>query len=85
VSAVEVEAAAMDVPEVELAAVLLPSGDDGARLLVTGAITEAELAGELAARLEEYKVPPYLSVVESFPLSVNGKVDKRQLAEVVPT
>jgi len=85
VSAVEVEAAAMDVPEVELAAVLPPSGDDGARLLVTGAITEAELAGELAARLEEYKVPPHLSVVESFPLSVNGKVDKRRLAEVMPT
>jgi acyl-CoA synthetase (AMP-forming)/AMP-acid ligase II len=85
VSAVEVEAAAMDIPEVELAAVLPPSGDDGARLLVTGAITAAQLAGELTARLEEYKVPPHLSVVETFPLSVNGKVDKRRLAEAVPS
>jgi amino acid adenylation domain-containing protein len=84
VSAVEVEAAAMDVPQVELAAVLPPSGDEPARLLVTGAITEAELARELAARLEDHKVPPQISVVESFPLSVNGKVDKRRLAEVVP-
>jgi amino acid adenylation domain-containing protein len=84
VSAIEVEAAAMDVPQVELAAVLPPSGDEGARLLVTGAITEAELARELAARLEDHKVPPQISVVESFPLSVNGKVDKRRLAEVVP-
>jgi amino acid adenylation domain-containing protein len=84
VSAIEVEAAAMDVPQVELAAVLPPSGDDPTRLLVIGRITEAELAGELAARLEDYKVPPQISVVESFPLSVNGKVDKRRLAEVVP-
>ena len=28
--------------------------------------------------------PEDFSVVESFPLSVNGKVDKRRLAEVVP-
>lgn len=84
VSAIEVEAAATDVPRVELAAVLPPSGDDPARLLVTGPITEAELARELAARLEDHKVPPQISVVESFPLSVNGKVDKRRLAEVVP-
>ena len=75
----------MDIPEVELAAVLPPSGDDGARLLVTGAITAAQLATELTARLEEYKVPPHLSVVETFPLSVNGKVDKRRLAEAVPS
>ena len=54
------------------------------RLLVTGRITEPELARELAARLEDHKVPPQISVVESFPLSVNGKVDKRRLAEVVP-
>jgi acyl-CoA synthetase (AMP-forming)/AMP-acid ligase II len=84
VSAVEIEATAADVPEVELAAVLPPSGDDPARLLVTGRVTEAALARELAARLEDYKVPPQISVVESFPLSVNGKVDKRRLAEVVP-
>jgi len=84
VSAIEVEAAAMDVPQVELAAVLPPSGDEGARLLVTGQVTEAELARELAARLEDHKVPPQISVVESFPLSVNGKVDKRRLAEGVP-
>jgi amino acid adenylation domain-containing protein len=81
VSAVEVEAAAMDIPEVELAAVLPPSGEEGARLLVTGAITTAQLARELATRLEEYTVPPNLSVVDTFPLSVNGKVDKRRLAE----
>jgi acyl-CoA synthetase (AMP-forming)/AMP-acid ligase II len=84
VSAIEVEAAAMDVPQVELAAVLPPTGEEGAHLLVTGAVTEAELARELAARLEDHKVPPQISVVESFPLSVNGKVDKRRLAEVVP-
>lgn len=82
VSAVEVEAAAMDIPEVELAAVLPPDGDEGARLLVTGAIGRTELATELAARLEEYKVPPHLAVVDTFPLSVNGKVDKRRLGQM---
>jgi acyl-coenzyme A synthetase/AMP-(fatty) acid ligase len=53
VSAIEVEAAALDIPRVELAAVLPPNGDGGARLLVTGEITRTELARELAARLEE--------------------------------
>jgi acyl-CoA synthetase (AMP-forming)/AMP-acid ligase II len=79
VSALEVEAAAMDIPQVELAAVLPPTGDEGARLLVIGAITRTYLVKELANRLEEYKLPTQLSVVDTLPLSVNGKVDKRRL------
>ncbi|GAB3887355.1 class I adenylate-forming enzyme family protein [Kibdelosporangium lantanae] len=80
VSTVEVEAAALGIPRVEMAAAL--PGRDGrdARLAVCGAITVPELTAALRTRLEPHKVPPECRVVERLPLGVNGKVDKRALA-----
>ncbi|MET0135815.1 MAG: AMP-binding protein [Kibdelosporangium sp.] len=83
VSTIEVEAAAMDVPGVELAAVLPPDDGNGARLSVTGDVTERQLTQELAKRLEEHKVPADCQVLPGIPLSVNGKIDKRALAELL--
>lgn len=80
VSTIEVEAAAMDVPGVHLAAVLPPNGSRGARLFVTGAITRERLVTELAARLDRSKLPAEFHVVESIPLTFAGKIDKRTLA-----
>ena len=81
VSSVEVEAAAADVPNVELAAVLPPQDGRGARLYVTGSVSLAELTTGLAARLEPVKIPDEVLVVDSIPLTVNGKIDKRSLGE----
>jgi len=82
VSSLEVEAAALDVPGVELAA-LLPPGEECqvARLAVTGDVPERDLADELGARLEEHKLPGRYHVLDDLPLSVNGKIDKKALVE----
>jgi amino acid adenylation domain-containing protein len=80
VSSIEVEAAAMDVPGVELAAVLPPKDGHGARLAVRGDITVDRLTKELLTRLEEQKLPAECRVVEAIPLSVNSKIDRRALA-----
>jgi acyl-CoA synthetase (AMP-forming)/AMP-acid ligase II len=79
VSAVEVEAAALDVPGVDQAAVLLPDETHPARLVVTGAVTTGTLAEELAARLERGKLPGGYVVTGRLPRNVNGKTDKSAL------
>lgn len=81
VSATEIEAAAMDIPGVEIAAALPPSDQHGSRLLVTGDLTERHLVSELRVRLEPEKLPEECRVIPVMPLSVNGKIDKRALAE----
>jgi amino acid adenylation domain-containing protein len=83
VSAVEVEAAAGDIPAVHLAAVLPPSDGRGASLVVSGDVTPAEVLRQLAGRLEEHKLPARCLVVDDLPLGPNGKVDRRALAGLV--
>jgi amino acid adenylation domain-containing protein len=79
VSATEIEAAAMDIPGVELAAALPPNHLHGSRLIVMGALAERQLVKELRARLEPEKFPAECRVVSAMPLSVNKKIDKRTL------
>lgn len=79
VSAVEVEAAAMSIPGVELAAVLTPDNDHGARLAVTGAATRRQLVTQLLARLGHQKIPGDCQVVDEMPVTANRKIDKRAL------
>ena len=79
VSATEVEAAALDIPGVELAAALPPDHSHGSRLIVMGDLTERQLIKELRTRLEPEKLPEHCRVVAAMPLSVNSKVDKRAL------
>lgn len=79
-SAVEVEAAAMDIPGVQLAALLLPTAERGALLAVSGDVTLEEVLEGLALRLEEVRLPRACHVLESLPLQPSGKVDKRALA-----
>ncbi|MEH0935379.1 class I adenylate-forming enzyme family protein [Micromonospora psammae] len=80
VSTTEIEGAAMDIPGVELAAALPPDDRHGARLAVCGDITPDRLVKELLDRLEEQKIPAECRVVETLPLSVNGKIDRRVLS-----
>lgn len=83
VSSLEVEAAALDVPGVELAAVLPPREHDAARLAVTGEVSVETLLRELGNRLEDHKLPGECHVVPAIPLGVNGKVDKSGLAALL--
>ncbi len=71
------------------AAVIVASDDgvDGKRLMayVLGAdnteVTSASLKAHLRERLPEYMMPSVFVPVEQFPLTPNGKIDRRALAE----
>ncbi|WP_424187549.1 class I adenylate-forming enzyme family protein [Actinokineospora sp. G85] len=78
-SATEIETAAADVPGVTAAALLPPDGDRDMVLVVTGATAAEVVLAGVADRLEQAKVPPVCVVRDSFPLTPNGKFDKKSL------
>ncbi|MEU8001122.1 class I adenylate-forming enzyme family protein [Catellatospora sp. NPDC049111] len=80
VSTVEVEAAALDIAGIDAAAVV-PHGGDGPVLYVTGEHDAAHVLAQLRTRLDDYKVPVAVRVVEQLPVTGNGKVDRRALHE----
>ncbi|MEV7190832.1 class I adenylate-forming enzyme family protein [Streptomyces sp. NPDC093510] len=84
VSALEVEAAALDVDGVTAAAVVL-SEERGALLAVRTARTTDEVRAGLRARLDDHKVPDHIHRVDALPLNTNGKVDKAALRRALET
>ncbi|PWW53018.1 class I adenylate-forming enzyme family protein [Actinokineospora spheciospongiae] len=78
-SAIEIEAAAVDVPGVDAAALLPPDGTRDMVLVVTGAVEPEAVLSGLAERLERAKVPPVCAVRDRLPLTPNGKTDKKAL------
>jgi acyl carrier protein len=52
-----------------------------ARLTGTSSLTYSELRAFLAERLPVYMIPSSLTVLDAFPLTPNGKVDRRRLPE----
>ncbi len=83
ISALEIEAAACDIAHVQQAALLVPTGEMGAALFVTGEITEQDIVSELRTRLEDYKLPAHIRVIDAMPLTPNGKVNKKQLRSLL--
>ncbi|MFE4621579.1 amino acid adenylation domain-containing protein [Streptomyces mirabilis] len=81
----EVEAALSQYRGVEDAVVVLqsdpPGGDHltGYLLTADGELDETALRAELADRLPDYMIPAFLVVLDEFPLTVNGKVDRARL------
>jgi acyl-CoA synthetase (AMP-forming)/AMP-acid ligase II len=82
VSTVEVEAAARRVPGVEHAAVLPPRDGRPALLVAVGSLPADDVLVAMRAEIEEYKIPQRCVVLDTLPLTRNGKVDRRRLAEV---
>ncbi|MBK6015417.1 class I adenylate-forming enzyme family protein [Streptomyces sp. MBT53] len=80
VSALEVEAAALDVPGVEGAALVVP-GADRPVLYTVGAPDPSEVMAGLRERLDDHKLPVRVQTVPRLPLTSNGKVDKKTLRE----
>ena len=78
----EVRAVMAGVAGVEQAAVVMREDRPGDKCLVgyvTGTAEPAEIHARLAERLPAYIVPAALVGLESLPLTVNGKLDKRAL------
>ncbi|MFC5157061.1 amino acid adenylation domain-containing protein, partial [Streptomyces amakusaensis] len=78
----EVEAALSTCPGVGHAAVLVREDRPGERRLVgylTGSAEPGETRRLLARRLPEYMVPSALVKLDAFPLTPNGKLDRRAL------
>ena len=86
--ALEVEAAARDVPGVGDAALLPPTdGHDMVLFAVVepdSGLDAAGLAHRLGERLEKAKVPADCRLLPELPLTPNGKTDKRRLGTLVP-
>ena len=80
VSTAEVEAAALDIPNVEIAAALPARDGREARIAACGNLTVAEFTEQLRRRLGPQKTPPQIRLVDRLPIGVNGKVDKKALA-----
>ncbi|MBL1106872.1 AMP-binding protein [Streptomyces sp. 5-8] len=83
-SALEIEAAALDVPGVRAAALLPPADGADMVLYVAAGRPAAEVLALLAERLEPAKVPPVCHVRAELPLTPNGKTDKKALAAEPP-
>ncbi|OLO99298.1 non-ribosomal peptide synthetase [Mycolicibacterium porcinum] len=78
----EVEAVLAQLDGVEQAAVIVREDNPGDKRLVgyvTGTADAVRLRNELAERLPAYEVPAAIVVLDSLPLTVNGKLDARAL------
>ncbi|MBL1080369.1 hypothetical protein JK358_38850, partial [Nocardia sp. 2] len=76
------ETALAAVPGIEQAAVLAREDQPGTKQLVgyvTGRVDPATVRAAVAARLPEYMVPAAVVVLDTLPLTVNGKLDKKAL------
>lgn len=82
VGALEVEAAALDVPGVHAVA-LIPQLPAGPTLFACADLLPAEIVSGLRERLEDFKIPSRIELVPQLPLTANGKVDKRALRTLV--
>jgi acyl-coenzyme A synthetase/AMP-(fatty) acid ligase len=79
-----VETAANRVPGVEGAVVLVPpASDDRATIVVTGALSAAEVLHGMRQYIDALKIPTRCVVLPELPLTANGKVARNRVAELV--
>ncbi len=81
----EIESVLNSHPEVKQSAVLLKKRDQNKHLVAyyvsDNTFDQLVLENFLSARLPEFMIPKYYIRVESLPLNVNGKLDRRALPE----
>jgi acyl-CoA synthetase (AMP-forming)/AMP-acid ligase II len=78
-STIEIEAAAMDIPGVRAAAVVPPGEGRDLAILVEADLPPHTVLRGLAERLESAKVPAICRVLPFFPLTLNGKNERKEL------
>jgi acyl-CoA synthetase (AMP-forming)/AMP-acid ligase II len=81
VSTVEIEAAALDVPDVNAAAAVVAAGSAGDQLVlfVAGTVDAGEVARGVADRLDAARQPDRVVTLDVLPLGPNGKTDRSAL------
>ncbi|MDC9590220.1 amino acid adenylation domain-containing protein [Xenorhabdus sp. XENO-10] len=83
----EIESALTSHPQVKQATVIDREHKGNkmlvAYLVIDGALSDETLIGHLSARLPEYMLPASFTRIESIPLTLNGKLDRRALPEPV--
>jgi non-ribosomal peptide synthase protein (TIGR01720 family) len=83
----EIESALNRVPEIQQAVVIDRERENGKYLVAyiavqaEASVAQDELRNTLLAQLPEYMVPSVFITLESIPLTINGKVDRRALPE----
>ncbi|PSF37372.1 non-ribosomal peptide synthetase [Aphanothece hegewaldii CCALA 016] len=81
----EIEAILNQHPEIKEAIVLTYDQNLAAYIVTDQALTVSDLRCFLRERLPEYMIPAYFVFLKSFPLTVNGKINRRQLPTPVPS
>ncbi|MCP3774856.1 amino acid adenylation domain-containing protein [Paenibacillus sp. MZ04-78.2] len=86
----EIEAALLNLASVQRAVVITTDAEDGLKQLcayyVSGtSFTPVQLREQLTLALPSYMVPSYFIRLESIPLTVNGKVNRKALPAPQPT
>ncbi|PWW06132.1 acyl-CoA synthetase (AMP-forming)/AMP-acid ligase II [Paenibacillus cellulosilyticus] len=81
VSAIEVEQAAGSIPGVTRTALIPPEGEEKATLILSSTLTVADIRERLSDLLEGYKMPEHIVLLEQFPITGNGKYDKKKLRD----
>lgn len=82
VSAAEVEFAALDVDGVSGAALIVDE-ENGATLVVSTSHSVAYVLEELRSRLDDFKMPTNVVVIDELPVSANGKTDMGALGAML--
>jgi amino acid adenylation domain-containing protein len=82
----DIESAALDLPQVRTAAAVSKGGSHAGQIWVYAQTTasERELLAELRTALPHRMLPDRVVPVQSLPVTVSGKVDRRALAEDLP-
>lgn len=75
-STLEIEAAALDIPEVDEAAAVLTGASRRCVLWVCGQVADLEVLKGIADRLGPARLPDRCLVVDDLPRTSNGKIDK---------
>lgn len=78
-SVTEIEAAALQIPQVSDAALIPPLGDREAVLFAVTTLDPKEVLQRLRERLEAAKVPAICRILPSLPLGSTGKIDRGAL------
>ncbi|WP_422769371.1 class I adenylate-forming enzyme family protein [Plantactinospora sp. WMMC1484] len=81
----EIEAAALDIPEVEEAAAALVGAARECVLWVRSRLRQEQILKGIADRLEPAKVPDRCVLVDELPRTSSGKIDKKRLGEGMVT